>query len=1076
MKKRLCSASLVLALILSLIPIYDIPVKANNAQKVEIVNATTNITNGWAEGAGYGIANVYDGDRDGKQFMSKDYSTPTLTDDAYVDIELSGMFAVSGIDLYTILGGLGCPTEFKILAYVGSQWTEVKTGTASDLEVYTAGKTSVAKYTFEAVECSQLRITTKTLGEHDSKYYIELREIEVYGEPASNAIRKLEIVNAATNIPNAWAEGAGYGIANVYDGDRDGKQFMSAKYSEATLTDDAYVDIELSGAFAVTGIDLYSLLDGLGCPTEFKILAYVGEEWKEVVAGTTSDLKLYTAEKTSVAKYTFEAVECSQLRITTKTLGDGGDGYYFELREVEVYGKPIVDKTQKLEIATATTNITNTWAEGAGYGIANAYDGNRDGNQFMSKAHNAPTLTEDAYVDISLSNLSLVSGMDLYALLDGLGFPTEYKILAYVGEQWKEVATGTTADFETYTAGKTSVAKYTFEEVESSYLRIVTRNLGKHDAQYFFELREVEVFGTPTDLPPNMPPEGNPPSGDGGNPPNIPGDTRINAALNGTVQMNCPDWALRAFGPDRLVDGIKAPNNMATVPGYKDPNTTETITVLFKDGAYAIDQISLVPCVLTDSPRSSFPIDFVVSVWNGSKWVQVAEKTGYQNDGSTLELKFSSVVCNAVRVTATKLGEADKDGEYTMRFSEIEALGNKSSKTLAKPTVTTGGSTTTNTTTSSRIDHSKNIALNCPVKASSDLALYNAGVAHINDGNEKTFFASDNKQYVEGEPQWVEINLLKNYSINKVVLFARNNAWGFPYDFTISVFYDGVWTDVVVKKNFEANETSGLIEMYEFSFPAIVGNKIRLSSSNFRNAGTDTSLCMNEMVVYGTVAKGNYVLPNENVISSTTTITATSSLEDYGYFLSNLIDGDLTTEWSSDAYTEANAEQVLEFDLKNEVQLGEIQIKPSSGGHGFPVDFTISVCQNGKWVEVYSATDYEKPVNEAIQRFTFEPREVSKFKITVTKLASVGGVYACKFNEVMAYPYATGDDFDLDQIAEVDYERTYVAAEVAPSTEVNEGFTLQWWKVISGAVIMLAALSGMIAMLVMLKKKTYENQ
>lgn len=203
-------------------------------------------------------------------------------------------------------------------------------------------------------------------------------------------------------------------------------------------------------------------------------------------------------------------------------------------------------------------------------------------------------------------------------------------------------------------------------------------------------------------------------------------------------------------------------------------------------------------------------------------------------------------------------------------------------------------------------------------------------------------------------------------------------------------------------------------------------------------------------------------------------VTATTSMEDFTFHLVNLCDGDLQTEWSSVPTGFEDDEQTITVDLKREWSIGEIQLKPAWGGSDFPVDFEILVLENEKWVSVYKVTDYKKPVDESIQRFQFEQRKISQFKIVVTKMSSEASLFSVKLAEIMAYPFATGDDFDLDAVQAVTNTKDFNAAETLGQSakEQKEGVSadISVIKIVIGAVCVLISIAGTVVMMLIIKK------
>jgi hypothetical protein len=449
--------------------------------------------------------------------------------------------------------------------------------------------------------------------------------------------------------------------------------------------------------------------------------------------------------------------------------------------------------------------------------------------------------------------------------------------------------------------------------------------------------------------------------------------------------------------------------------------------------------------------------------------------------------EFTAVDATGLMITVTKLSEVDSagSGKYALRLGEAEVYGEKSDKTdMKKPEITkpsTGGSqggTSTGTSTAypnkvTKIDNTKNLALYRPSNASTHLGDYGASTEKVNDGSISSFWASDDRKFVKGENQWVEVNLLNNFAIDRVILGARQLALGFPYDFTIEVFYDGEWQVAHTVKGFVADEKAPYVG-YEFKFPAVIGNKVRVVSNNFRKVDKSNSMVITELAVYGSSVSGKYVLPNENMLTVGTKLTTTTSMEDYDYYMVNLTDGNLKSGWSSVPNIE-NVAQTIEIDARGEIQLSEIQIKPAWGGHGFPKNFVISVYENEKWVDVYEAKDYPKPEDEAIQRFQFETKKCTKFKITVTDLAKESGMYAVKMNEILAYPNHTGDEFDSNKVeSAVSYKKPAAAEVLKPDNELEankETMKIQKAKMIAGISVITVSILASASVLLLSKKK-----
>ena len=1075
MKKRIFAVLLALALVLGLIPIHSAKVNATDTEKINITSATGLEGVTWI--SGYGMDKLYDGNiTTGKYFIGATYATEAGPEGgAYAELTLEKTSLVSEIDLYTRIASganAGCPKEFTVSAYTGSGWTQVATGSDADLESYASG-VGLIKVNFAPVLCSKVKITITKLGKDGNNYCIRMNEIEVYGTEYVDTR-----VNAALNgtvemeCPD-WAQKA-FGPGKLVDGIKTaGNLGTTSGSADAAVQKDVKI-IFKDGAHEINQINLIpakqTSSDKTCFPKDFTVSVWNGQKWVQVAAKSG-----YTSDGSTVS-LTFEAVVCNGILIECTKLSTADDGkYVLMMSEVEALGtkssaslaaphdkkdeeKPPVDTRVNAALSGTVEMECPEWAQPS-FGPGKLVDGIKTaGNLATTSASKNAAVQKDVKIIFKdgaheINQINLIPAKQTTS--QKTCFPEDFAVSVWNGQTWVQVATKTG-----YTSDG-SIVSLTFDKVVCNGILIECTKLSTSDkGEYVLMMSEVEALGTKSTAslaaPQDKKDEEKPPV-----------DTRVNAALNGTVDMECPEWAQKSYGPGKLVDGIATAGHLATTDASDTAAAQKDMKIIFKDGAYEIDQINLIPAKPNGTDKNGFPQDFTLSVWNGQKWVQVASKTGYKDNGSTVVLSFNKVLCNAIKLTATKLGEIE-DGKYALRMAEIEAYGVKSSVSLSKPPVssgaTQGGSASAPEVT---IDNTKNIALNCPTSVIHDHTQWGAGVTNINDGNLKTFMATDDTLYQKGDVLWAEINLLRNYSIDTVILQARNKTEGLPYDFTISIFYDGEWIEAVTKKDFAVDAQAAA---YEIKFPAVIGNKIRISTDNFRQTyDKKNSFCLCELAVYGTPVKGNYVLPNENVVSGNTLFTATSSLEDSGYFIKHLYDRDLTTEWSSIPTTTAEEKQVLELDFRNTLQVGEVLLKPSWKGSGFPVDFTISVMENEKWVEVYSATDYKKPIDEAIQKFSFEPREISKIRITVTKQAAEGGVYVFKLDEVMAYPYATGDDFDLDAVEEVTASKSYVSAE--KNEMAAEEITITWWKLIVGATFVSTAVLGCILMMLATKRK-----
>ncbi len=205
------------------------------------------------------------------------------------------------------------------------------------------------------------------------------------------------------------------------------------------------------------------------------------------------------------------------------------------------------------------------------------------------------------------------------------------------------------------------------------------------------------------------------------------------------------------------------------------------------DGVFNIDSVKIYPRYIDKA--LGFPVDFTISIWNEGKWKTVVQRTGYTTPAEpTGEVfNFDATPGSRIRITTTKMS-TDANGAYYVQLSEIEATGAflKELKPVAVDTSATGSSLGKE----AELDVANDLALYMPATASTDLAMYQAGADKLTDGDIWTHYSSDEGLTQPGVEEWVEVNLLDNYAINKVVLYSREYGWGFPKDFTISVYYN----------------------------------------------------------------------------------------------------------------------------------------------------------------------------------------------------------------------------------------------------------------------------------------------
>lgn len=1047
----------------------------------------------WAEGAGNGNAplkKMIDADSSGTFGITK-YDTGMQNTPITLTVQFGSTYDISKVQLWGAGVG-GFPAAFKLEAYTGTEWQEV--GSYTDVESCQGGQ--YKEFTFDTVTCTGFRmVTVENRAIEEGKYGVCLGSFEIYGveftpELSNNiALASNGTVISTTHV-NDWMTDAGYGMGNMIDGVGEGGNY-GITAAEIDYQDvEMQIELRFAETYQIDKIRLLAHAAG-GFPTDFTLSAYTGDGWKTLVTKTD-----YAVAEAGWHEFEFEAVDCSAVRLTSTENGKiDGEKYCVLLSEFEVYGTdteavvptpPTEDAgdeeppVQSTNIALATNGTTistshvNDWMTDAGYGIGNMIDGVGEGGNYGITAAETNYQNEEMQITLNFNATYKIDKIRLCAHAAG-GFPRDFSIDAYTGEGWKTVVTKT--DYIVVDAGW---FEFEFEAVDCSAVRLTSTENGKIDGdKYCVLLSEFEVYGvTATSVVPAPPSDDGTDSGDetqDGDKGQTTTGVNVGLASNGTTAYTShPDsWGeSNGFGVTRLNDGSVSGQYFITSGDAGSENRQMKVTLNFKK-AYKVDEVRLY--AVNDG---GFPVDFTLSVYTADGWKTVVTKRGYKATAGWQIFEFGAVDCSAVRLTSTKNGVTN-NGKYSIYLHEFEVYGVAATSAvpvapIEKAESTTPGSTGTGTTTPGatasengfKYDMTKSLALYAPATARTDYASIGLGPANLTDGNIGTLYSCDLTKASKGTEEWVEINLLGNYAVDTVVLYARNNGWGFPIDFTISVFYDGEWTEVLKKTGYSSFFDPGVSE-HVFTFPATIGNQIRISATNCQLAAGEYGLQLTEVAVYGERAVGDYVLPNVNLVNAGTVVTTSTSLEDYGFFRDYLIDGDVTTGYSSVQYSTPHNTEWIELDFKRIMNMGAIELKPSWNGGGFPVDFTVQVLVNDEWVTVVTVEDYEKPLNEAWQKFVFERQyEATKLRITVTELGEEYGQYCLKLNEIAVYPYATEGE-NVGAVEVVNNVRTEYNAAEEVGTKLDVPYVV---LIVGGALILLAIAGGIVGYALMAKK------
>ena len=232
-------------------------------------------------------------------------------------------------------------------------------------------------------------------------------------------------------------------------------------------------------------------------------------------------------------------------------------------------------------------------------------------------------------------------------------------------------------------------------------------------------------------------------------------------------------------------------------------------------------------------------------------------------------------------------------------------------------------------------------------------------------------------------------------------------------------------------------------------------------------------------------------LPKPNLAAGRT-VTASSSVENWGWFRSRAVDeyrysmntvdtaGAESLGWSSNPGYPTNAHtEWLQVDLGASRTINQIKLYPRSdvgnAGKGFPVDFKLQGWNGSVWTDLYSATNYNSGVAPTtVQTFNVTSGSYSAIRLYVTKLGAAGGEYRAQIAELEVYntaaypaPVNNGTYEILDKLTKHELHMTgnvysgiagvYYTAVTPPAwQQTAQRWTLQdvgggYWKLVSVA-------------------------
>jgi exo-beta-1,3-glucanase (GH17 family) len=293
---------------------------------------------------GYPSSRVNDGDRKGVSGGIWADGTQSVFPD-WIEVDFNGMNTLTEIDLVTMQDNYSNPAEpalgqtfnlygataFDVQYWDGSGWVTVPGGSVT-------GNNKVwRQFAFSPLTTSKVRIMINAGADNS---YSRVVELEAWGRPV--AINAALPVNGGTTTASSTL--AGYPSSRVNDGDRKGASGgIWADGTQSIFPD--WIEVDFSGMKTLTEIDLVTLQDNYGNPSEptlvqtfnlygttaFDVQYWNGSAWVTVPGGSvTGNNKVWR-------QFTFAPITTNKVRVT---INAGADNNYSRVVELEAWAQP----------------------------------------------------------------------------------------------------------------------------------------------------------------------------------------------------------------------------------------------------------------------------------------------------------------------------------------------------------------------------------------------------------------------------------------------------------------------------------------------------------------------------------------------------------------------------------------------------------------------------------------------------------------------------------------------------------------------------------------------------------------
>lgn len=811
-----------------------------------------------------------------------------------------------------------------------------------------------------------------------------------------------------TSHKNDWAEGQKlYKMANLNDGkNTTNTGYFTSKYD--TEYENAAISVTLSfnGTYRIRALQLtpaFSWKYEGGFPDTFKIEANTQDGWVTVVEQSGCTVGSFRR-----FRYEFAQVDCSQLRLVTSKNGaiheDNNTTTYYGLRlgEFEVFGV-LTPNHKNVALSTNGTRVEtshlNNWAENVyteeTYRKARLIDGKKSKNTgngyFMSDNLTAAgSETTPISVTLKFDKAYQISKIRLepaymWGTCQG-GFPDAFTVSVYTAEGWKEVVSdsgcGQQADWKSYI----------FQEVDCTAVRLTTSKNSYVEGgttKYGLRLGEFEVYGAESSEDIVVLPD---------------------AASYAAVQKQGTPFASTSRELGDVALNKLNDDDYKTVYWYKyysseffsNPEGSQYAGVMF-DKAYGFDSVT----VATYGER--MPEDFHISVYNGSKWVDVVTEKGYTpstQEHGEFTFSFDDICGSAVRITADKMRRITNSNQtgYGLQITEFIIHGAATTAAMDTPSV-----------------ELFNVANGMTVTAGSVVdwgaPAFGSDLNNLVDNNSTTNYSSNWLSLPENY-EWVQITFDAPVCAHYVDFCAwandSNSPKRFPKDFEIQAYTGTEWKTVVSETDYNiteetysggaANGQGSTSQPFRFGFAPVECTAIRLVATKLdltNTAGDSYALILSDMRVYGDNATQEAVRPDTSRIWGNQAPAAVVLSRGTDNELLN--DGDKTSPgniYTSEFVDSADGSVSMQFIFDRPTRMDRIRFYPGEGDTAnaeFPTAFTVYAYTGSGWQEIRNVSGYT-----ATGRREFSFREIccSSIIIRMTGLYEVDGRYGVQLKDI----------------------------------------------------------------------------